>query len=195
MYGPNGILLHFDILTNHAGGGDSMTASRFTKAFQLTALVLVFSVAQVYVLGGPAKVNTDPKAKETKTEATMADSSGDKVAVATTPSAESQLLTPQAVGEKMPLTAGSKVLFNRIFSKSDMQARIATGNTFLKAKASFKDTFKSPGKSFALPQDDSDDGDSGKKGMWIAVGVVAAVLVIAFVALQHDRDITNVQGQ
>lgn len=172
-----------------------MTASRFTKAFQLTALVLVFSVAQVYVLGGPVKVNTDPKAKETRTEATMADSSSDKATVATTVSAESQLLTPQAAAEKMPLTAGSKVLFNRIFSKSDVQARIATGNTFLKAKANFKDTFKSPGKSFALPQDDSDDGDGGKKGMWIAIGVVAAVLVITFIALQHDRDITNVQGQ
>lgn len=172
-----------------------MTASRFTKAFQLIALVLVFSVSQVYVLGGPVKVNTDPKAKETKSEATMAESSSDRAAVPTTISAESQLLTPQAAAERMPLTAGSKALFNRIFSKNDVQARIATGNTFLKAKASFKDTFKSPVKSFASPQDDSDDGGGGKKGMWIAVGVVAAVLVIAFIALQHDRDITNVQGQ
>lgn len=172
-----------------------MTASRFTKAFQLTALVLVFSVANVYVLAGPVKLNTDPKAKETKSEPTMTSSSSEKAVATTTVSAESQLLTPEAAAEKMPLTAGSKALFNRIFSKRDVQARLATGNTFLKAQANFKDTFKSPGKRLATPQADSDDDDSGKKGMWIAVGVVAAVLVIAFVALQHDRDITNVQGQ
>ncbi len=175
-----------------------MTASRFTKAFQLTALVLVFAVAQVYVMAGPLKVSTDPKAKETKSETALVDSSSDKAVVVTTLSAESQLLTAQAAAERMPLTAGSKALFNRIFSKNDVQARIATGNTFLKAKATFKDTFKSPGKRFASPQmdSDSDDGDDdGKKGMWIAVAVVAAVLVVAFVALNHDRDITNVQGQ
>lgn len=173
-----------------------MIASRFTKAFQLTALVVVFAVAQVYVLAGPVKVSTDPKAKEARSETALVDSSSDKAVTVPTLSAESQLLTPQAAAEKMPLTAGSKALFNRIFSKSDVQARLATGNTFLKAQANFKDTFKSPNKRFVSPQADSDDGDdSGKKGMWIAVGVVAAVLVITFIALQHDRDITNVQGQ
>ena len=179
-----------------------MIASRFTKAFQLIALALVFSVAQVYVMAGPVKVNTDPKAKETpaatqpSSEAVVTESHVSKVRAGTTVSAESQLLTAEAAAERMPLTAGSKALFNRVFSKRDVQARLATGNTFLKAKASFKDTFKSPGKSLALPQDDdADDGGGGKKGMWIAVGVVAAVLVIAIVALQHDRDITNVQGQ
>jgi hypothetical protein len=184
------MLLPYDILTNQAGGGDSMTASRFTKAFQLIALVLVFSVAQVYVMAGPIKVSTDPKAKET-----AVNTEPKSEAAATTSSAESQLLTPEAAAEKMPLTAGSKALFNRIFSKRDVQARIATGNTFLKARASFKDTFKPSGKSFANPQADSDDDDddSGRKGMWIAAAVVGAVVVIAVIGLRHDRDITSVQ--
>jgi hypothetical protein len=104
------------------------------------------------------------------------------------------MLTPEAAAERMPLTAGSKTIFNRIFAKSNMQARIATGNTFLKAKASFKDTFKAPSTPLAAPQDDDDDdGGGGRKGMWIAVGVIAAVLVISVIALQHDRDITSVQ--
>jgi hypothetical protein len=177
-----------------------MIASRFTKAFQLIALALVFSVAQVYVMAGPIKVNTDPKVKETPaatqpaSEAVVADRHVNKAAAATTVSAESQLLTPEAAAERMPLTAGSKGLFNRIFSKQDVQARLTTGNTFLKAKASFKDTFKSPGKSLAAPQDsDDDEGGGGRKGMWIAVGVVAAVVVIAIIGLRHDREITSVQ--
>jgi outer membrane scaffolding protein for murein synthesis (MipA/OmpV family) len=175
-----------------------MIASRFTKVFQLTALVLVFSVAQLYVIAAPVKANTDPKAKETastsqpRSELALADSSADKTATATTLSAESQMLTAEAAAEKMPLTAGSKALFNRIFSKKDMAARIATGNTFLKAQATFKDTFKaSSAMNFARPQTDSDsddDSDSGKKGMWIAAGVVAAVVVIAIVGLRHDRE-------
>lgn len=174
-----------------------MTASRFTKAFQLIALVLVFSMAQVYVLAGPIKANTDPKAKETvstsqpSSEAIAADTSVKK----TTLSAESQLLTPTAAAERMPLTAGSKALFNRIFSKQDVEARITTGNTFLKAKSSFKDTFSAPGKSLATPPADGDDDDhSGKKGMWIAAAVVAAVVVIAIVGLRHDRNIDSVQN-
>lgn len=176
-----------------------MIASRFTKVFQLTALVLVFSLAQLYVVAAPVKANTDPKAKETasssqpRSELALADSSANK----TTISAESQMLTAEAASERMPLTAGSKALFNRIFSKKDMATRIATGNTFLKAQASFKDTFKaSSAMNFARPQTDTDsddDDDSGKKGMWIAAGVVAAVVVIAIIGLRHDREITSVQ--
>lgn len=166
-----------------------MIASRFTKAFQLMALVLVFSVAQLYVIAAPVKANTDPKAKDTAATTLPRSEAG------TTLSAESQLLTPEAAAERMPLTAGSKALFNGIFAKRGVEARIATGNTFLKAKASFKDTFNSPARTFLTPQDDSDDDDGSKKGMWIAVGVVAAVVVIAVIGLRHDRGITNVQGQ
>ena len=171
-----------------------MIASRFTKAFQLIALALIFSVAQVYVMAGPVRANTDPRAKETTSanhpagEAAVADSPAAK---ATTISAESQLLTPEAAAERMPLTAGSKSLFNGVFSKRDVQARLATGNTFLKAKASFKDTFKSPVMNLSSPQDDDDDeGGGGSKGTWIAVGVIAAVLVIAVIGLRHDRNAT-----
>jgi uncharacterized membrane protein len=192
MYGTSGMLLPFDILTNEAGGGNSMTAFRFTKAFQLTALVLVFAVAQVYVMAGPIRANTDPKAKET-TSASEPRSEAVVTNTATTPSAESQLLTPGAAAERMPLTAGSKALFNRIFSKRDVETRLASGNTFIKAQANFKDTFKSPGKNFVVPQSDDDDDDGGHKGMWIAAGVVAAVVVIAIIGLRHDREITSVQ--
>ncbi len=175
-----------------------MMASRFTKAFQLTALALVFSVAQVYVMGAAGKANTDPKAKGTSSasEALMADASSDKVATTITApivSAESQLLTPQAAAERMPLTAGSKTILNRIFSKNGVEARVAAGNTFLNAKTSFKDSFKMSGKNLALPQSDSDDDDSGSRGVWIAVGVIAAVVTIAVIGLRHDRGIKSVQ--
>jgi hypothetical protein len=167
-----------------------MIASRFTKAFQLMAVVLVFSMAQVYVLGAPVKANTDPNAKET------AATSLPRSEAATTRSAESQLLTSEAAAERMPLTASSKALFNGIFSKRGVEARLATGNTFLKAKATFKDTFKSPARPFLTPQDDSDDDDDdGKKGAWIAMGVVAAVVVVAIIGLRHDRENPSATGQ
>jgi len=177
-----------------------MMGSRFTKAFQLTALVLVFSVAQVYVMAGPVKANTDPKAKDTSSasqpgsEAFTTDSSSNKTAAATI-SAENQLLTPKAAAERMPLTAGSKTILNRIFSKSGVEARIAAGNTFLNAKTSFKESFKMSGKNLALPQSDSDDdGDGGSRGVWIAVGVIAAVVTIAVIGLRHDRGIETASG-
>jgi hypothetical protein len=175
-----------------------MIASRFTKAFQLIALVLVFSVAQVYVMAGPIRVSTDPKAIDPSTTsqpksetAVMAESAGNKTAAATAISAASQLLIPGAASERMPLTAGSKTTLNRIFSKRDVEARIATGSTFLKAKASFAESFKSPSKNMPSPQNDSgSDDDKDSRGVWIAVGVIAAVLTIAIIGLRHDRHTT-----
>lgn len=166
-----------------------MMASRFTKAFQLIALVLVFSVVQVYVMAAPLKANTDPKstdkssATQPKAETVVADS-GDATASATT--------TSNAAAEKMPLTAGSKTMLNRIFSKSNVEARLAAGNTFFNAKMSAGETFKAPRKALASTQtsDDDDDDDGTRRGVWIAVGVIAAVLVIAVIGLRHDRHAT-----
>jgi hypothetical protein len=175
-----------------------MMASRFTKAFQLIALALVFSVTQVYVMAAPVRANsgpgTTPKAPATqpKAEPVAADSSAGKITSKTNVPAGTQLLTPEAAAERMPLTAGTRTALNRIFSKKDMEARIASGNTFLTAKTSFADTFKSPVKrtaSSSYPQTDSDDDDDsdGERGTWIAVGVIAAVLTIAVIGLRHDR--------
>jgi hypothetical protein len=172
-----------------------MMASRFSKAFQLIALALIFSLAQVYVMAAPTRTNTNPgtKAKPSVSqpvaEPATADSSGIKTATATTPSIENQLLTPKAASERMPLTAGTKTTLNRIFSKHDMETRIAAGNNFLTAKTSFADTFKSPGKPAAQTDDPGDDDDDeGKKATWIAVGVIAAVLTIAVIGLRADRN-------
>jgi hypothetical protein len=171
-------------------------ASRFTKVFQLIALALVFSVAQLYVIAVPTRTNTDPRKDKSsvtqpKVETVIAESD-DSNAAATTALSENQPLTTQAASERMPLTAGMKITLNRIFSKQNVEARLAAGNTFLSTspKASFADaTFKTSTKR-ALPAqtDDNDDDDNDSKGVWIAVGVIAAVLTIAIIGLRADRN-------
>jgi hypothetical protein len=167
-----------------------MMASRFTRAFQLIALALVFSVAQVYVMAAPLKANTDPRAADKSTvtqpkaEAVVAD---DQNVPATTKT--------EAASERMPLTAGTKTMLSRIFSKNNVEARLAAGgNNFLTAKASFAESLKPVGKRAIAAQtsdNDGDDDDSGRKGTWIAVGVIAAVLTIAVIGLRHDRGNPN----
>jgi hypothetical protein len=163
-----------------------MMASRFTKAFQLIAFVLVFAVVQVYVIAAPIKANTDPK---------PTDKSSVTQPIAETVVADSATTAPNVASEKMPLTAGTKTMLARIFSKNNVEARLAAGNTFFNAKMSAGETFKAPRKALAAPQsdDDDDDGDeSGKKGAWIAAGVVAVVLVIAVIGLRADRNRTDI---
>jgi|GEM_PF-1518803 len=170
-----------------------MMVSRFTKAFQLIALVLAFSVAQVYVMAGPVKASNDPRtpntssANEPKTEAVAADTSSNKLASATA-SSENQL-APEAAAEKMALRIGSKTTLNRLFSKSDIEARVASGNTFLKADTSAAAMFKTTGSQTSSTKsstsDDSDD--TGRRGTYIALGVIAIVLTIAVIGLRHDR--------
>jgi hypothetical protein len=170
-----------------------MMASRFTKAFQLIALVLAFSVAQVYVMAGPIRSVTDPtSASQPKAEtAVAADLSNNKLA-----SSESQS-APEAAAEKMALKLGSKTALNRLFSKTDVEARLASGNTFLKANTSAVATFKATYNSTSAAQTNtsSDDSDhTGRRSTWIAVGVIAAVLTIAVIGLRHDRSHPT-QGQ
>jgi hypothetical protein len=171
-----------------------MMVSRFTKAFQLIALVLTFSVAQVYVMAGPVRASNDPRTPNTssvnepKTEALAADMSGNKLATATA-SSENQS-APEAAAEKMALRIGSKTTLNRLFSKRDIVERVASGNSFLKAETSAAATFKTTSRQTSSTQtsgasDDSDD--TGRRGTWIAVGVIAVVLTIAVIALRHDR--------
>lgn len=160
-----------------------MMASRFTKAFQLIALVLAFSVVQVYVMAGPIRSGNDPgtiatsPASEATADIVVADS-------------ESQMLTPQAAAEKMTLRFGSKKTLTGIFSRRDLEARIDSGNTFLKANTSASTTFKTSNARPAAAQTSdpgSDSDDNGKKATWIAVGIIAAVLTIAVIGLRHDR--------
>ena len=173
-----------------------MMASRFTKAFQLIALALVFSVAQLYVVAVPTRANTDPgkdksSVMQPKVETVLVESNG-QAAAATTALSENTLLTAKAASERMPLTAGTKTTLNRIFSKGNLEARIAAGNTFLSTstKASFADTtFKTSSKRAVAAQTDDDDDDGNtSKGAWIAVGVIAAVLTIAIIGLRADRN-------
>jgi hypothetical protein len=171
-----------------------MMVSRFTKAFQLIALVLAFSVTQVYVMAGPIKAINDPRTPNTssvnepKTEAVAAEISSNKLATGVA-SSENQL-APEAAAEKMALRIGSKTTLNRLFSKRDIAARVASGNNFLKAETSVAATFKTTSRNSSAAQtsgssDDSDD--TGRRGTWIAVGVIAVVLTIAVIGLRHDR--------
>lgn len=158
-----------------------MIASRFTKVFQLIALVLAFAVGQLYVMAGPINSVNNPttsaaSSSQPKAETVVADSSVSK----TTP-------TTEAAAEKMTLRGGSKSALNRIFSKRDVEARIAGGNTFLKANTSMAATFKAPNMQTSSTSTSDDSDHSGRRGTWIAVGVIAAVLTIAVIGLRHDR--------
>jgi uncharacterized membrane protein len=166
-----------------------MMASRFTKAFQLIALVLAIAVLQVYVMAGPIRTGNDPG-----TSASSAAQPTAEAKVATTTS-ENRVPAAEIAAEKVSLRFGSKSALNRLFSKSDVEARIASGNTFLKANTSAAATFKSTATRTAALQggSTSDSDDNGSRGTWIAVGVIAAVLVIAVIGLRHDRSNPGVQ--
>jgi len=165
-----------------------MIASRITKAFQLIALVLAFAVFNVYVMAAPVRTPTDPRT----TDAAANQPTSEKVVTEKT-SEKTVEASTQVAAEKMRLTAGTKSVLTRIFSKQNVEARAATTSSFLNTKTNFADTFKTPAKSSANAQTSgqtsSDDEDhSGRRGMWIAVGVIAAVLTIAVIGLRHDRN-------
>lgn len=171
-----------------------MMASRFNRAFQLIATVLVFSMVQVYVMAGPIKWSTAPRTPDTSASqpkaATVAtDSSSNKIAT-TTASSENQLTTPEAAAEKMALRVGSKSALSRIFSKQEMAARVMSGNSFVKINASLAGTFKTPAAQQTSTTQTNDSGDDDAKdrhGTWIALGIIGAVVAIAVIGLRHDR--------
>lgn len=156
--------------------------ARFSKVFQLLTVVLVVAIVNVYVMGAP-KASTDPKkADAPATTTTTTDlASAEKVANAK--------VTPAAVAsEKLKLAPGSKVDFNRIFSRTEIVSRATANQNFLNGKAAPRDLFKSPPRVGMAPQDsDKDSGGGGSKGTWIALGVIAAVVTIAVIGLRHDR--------
>ena len=164
-----------------------MMASRFTKAFQLIALVLVIAVLQVYVMAGPIRSGNDP--------GTSTSSAAQPTAEVATTISENRVPATEVAAEKVSLRFGSKSALNRLFSKSDVEARIASGNTFLKANTSAAATFKSTATRTAALQggSTSDSDDNGSRGTWIAVGVIAAVLVVAVIGLRHDRSNPGIQ--
>ena len=165
-----------------------MKVSRFRMAFQLIALALVFCVANVYVMAAPLKTNTDPKATD---KSNVTQPAAEKDAATTS---DSDTAAPQAASERMPLTAGTKTVLGRIFSKKGVESRLATGSSFVNVKASAGDSFKAPRKALARPDDDDDsDDDNGRRNMWIVVGVLAAVITIAVIGLRADRDRQGVQ--
>jgi hypothetical protein len=157
--------------------------ARFKNVFQLITVVLVIAVVNVYVMGAPMKVVTDPKKADTPA---TADTKADPVV---TEISANKTVTPISVAaEKLPLTPGSKINFNRIFSRSEIKSRAAADHSFLNAKATGRDIFKAPPRtgSAPLPDDTTDNNDS--KGAWIAVGVIAAVLTVAIIGLRMDRN-------
>ncbi len=166
-----------------------MKVSRFTRVIQLISLALVFCVANVYVIGAPLKTNTDPRTTD-KSNATQPAAEKD---AATT--SEAQPAGPQAASERMPLTAGTRTVLTRIFSKKDVQSRVTAGSSsFVNVKASAGNMFKAPRKALAQSDDDDDDNDNNdRRNMWIAVGVIAAVLTVAVIALRADRRREGVQ--
>src|SRR5262249_54969240 len=157
--------------------------TRFSKVFEVLTVVLVVAIVNVYVMGAP-KASTDPKKADapTITETTTI--------LASTENAANVKVSPLAVAsEKVKLAPGSKVDFNRIFSRTEIASRATANHNFLNAKAAPRDLFKAPPRTGMPPQDtDSDSGGGGSKGAWIALGVIAAVVTVAFIGLRHDRN-------
>lgn len=145
--------------------------TRFSKVFQLLTIALVVAVVNVYVIGAPMRTGTDLK----------------KDAAAAKNAAPVAVTTVAVGAEKLALVPGSKINFNRLFSKSEIKSRAMTSHSFMNAKVAGRDVFKAPARTGTAPDDTNTDDDSGKKGTWIAVGVIAAVLTIAVIGLRHDR--------
>jgi hypothetical protein len=153
--------------------------ARFSKIFQLLTVVLVVAIVNVYVMGAP-KASTDPKKADVPatTDTTTNLASAENVAK----------VTPVAVAsEKLKLAPGSKVDFNRIFSRTEITSRATASHSFLNAKTAARDLFKAPPRVGMAPQDDKDSGGGGSRGTWIALGVIAAVVTIAVIGLRKDR--------
>ena len=166
-----------------------MMVSRFRMAFQLIALALVFCVANVYVMAAPLKTNTDPKETDkSKVTEPAAESN-------VTATSDADTAAPQATSERMPLTAGTKTVLGRIFSKKGVETRLAASSSFVKVKSNAGDAFKAPRKALAKADDDDadDDDDNGRRNMWIVAGVLAAVITIAVIGLRADRNRESVQ--
>ncbi|HEX8888273.1 MAG TPA: hypothetical protein VF779_03810, partial [Pyrinomonadaceae bacterium] len=120
----------------------------------------------------------DATPNQPTSEKIVAEKTSDKTATATT----------QVASEKMPLTAGTKSVLTRIFSKQNVEARAATTSSFLSAKTNFADTFKTSANTQTSGQSGNNDSEGhGSRSTWIAVAVIAAVLTVAVVALRHDR--------
>ncbi len=155
---------------------------RFSKVFQLLTVILMVAIVNVYVMAAP-KVSTDPKKGDAPaaTESTTDSASAENVANAK--------VAPAAVAsEKLKLAPGSKVDFNRIFSRSEISSRATSSHNFLNANPAGRDLFKAPPRMGMAPDDtDSDSGGGGSRGTWIALGVIAAVVTIAVIGLRHDR--------
>lgn len=153
--------------------------TRFSRVFQLLAVVLVIALMNVYVMAAPIRSSDPKEADAPKTTETKAEATTAEVATA----------KPAAAAEKLPLAPNSKINFNRIFSRSEITSRAAADQNFLKANAAGKNIFKAPPRTGAAPQDpaDDDDDDAAKKGTWIAVGVIAALVTLSVILLRKDR--------
>jgi len=156
--------------------------ARFSKVFQLLTVVLVVAIVNVYVMGAP-KASTDPK----KTDAPAATES--TTAVAGAENVANTKVKLAIASEKLKLAPGTKVDFNRIFSRSEITSRATANHNFMNAKTASRDLFKAPPRTGMAPDDtDNDTGGGGSKGTWIALGVIAAVVTIAVIGLRHDRN-------
>jgi hypothetical protein len=157
--------------------------ARFSKVFQLITVVLLVAVVNVYVMAAPRVSNEPSKGDTAKTTTEATATTGTE--------APKTPVAPVAVAaDKLPLAPGSKINFNRLFSKTEISSRAATSHTFLNAKMAGRDVFKAPARTGKnVPQNDpNDNGGGGSKGTWIAVGIIAAVLTIAVIGLRNDRD-------
>jgi len=156
--------------------------ARFSKVFQLLTVILVVAIVNVYVMGAP-KASTDPKKADAPvtTESTADVASADNVTNA-------KVATTAVASEKLKLAPGSKVDFNRIFSRNEIASRATSSHSFMNAKTAGRDLFKAPPRPGMAPDDtDSDSGGGGSRGTWIALGIIAAVVTIAVIGLRHDR--------
>ncbi|HEY0406508.1 MAG TPA: hypothetical protein VGC89_12325 [Pyrinomonadaceae bacterium] len=162
----------------------------FTKIFRLTALVLLVSVMQVYVLAHPratsdtfATKNTESASKPVVTDHQLNFIKQNQV-------------TPQAqLASERSITFAPKSPLSMAFTKSTLE-KSAAKTAFLKIRKGTYDLMVSPkGMNRAADSDDSSDDSGDHKALYVASAIVIGAAVAAFIGFRHDRDNDNIRGQ
>jgi hypothetical protein len=163
-------------------------SSGFTKIFRLTALVLLVSVMNVYVMAHPRTTSNTFATKNTE--------SANKPVVT-----DHQLnfikqnqVTPQAqLASERSITFAPKSPLSMAFTKSTLE-KSATRTAFLKIQKGTYDLMVTPKGMNRAADDDGDDGDD-HKALIIVSAIVIGAAVAAFIGFRHDRDDDGIRGQ
>jgi hypothetical protein len=164
-------------------------SSGFTKIFRLTALVLLVSVMNVYVMAHPRATSNTFATKNTE--------SANKPVVT-----DHQLnfikqnqVTPQAqLASERSITFAPKSPLSMAFTKSTLE-KSATRTAFLKIQKGTYDLMVTPKGMNRAADDSDDDDDDNHKALIIVSAIVIGAAVAAFIGFRHDRDDDGIRGQ